>query len=238
MHNTRWPNHAKLHAGTDAVTPHSVNCGVYARCVGTLFAYAPDLWINPDCATTNTDKLFDEIYLFDGRGESENNIPYDISGLPPADGILPRDQQWHAGIAGAQPGAALLRNERNAQTEPVRAGASDLENYGSGMGCAAVRTPLEPTRRLAELRLLHHTLFDARARVSLAGAGLATMGNRQRPQISTPTVADVDVDDFLHGTGLARVRQSTAGILGQRLADYLGTRMNDGKPCGCAGQRR
>jgi len=176
---------------------------------------------------THRGKLLDEIYLFDGYGEKpEDGSPYDISKFPAEKGVLRVIANAMLALLETPISTAFYMNERNAQTALARGGGVDLENYGSVMGCAVIRAPIEQSRRLAELRLLHRALFDPTA--GIFGWGILDAEDKQ---MGSP-VASVSISSEDHNAFQRDVGKSarTDEYFQQLLLEYLVRRMNDGRP--------
>lgn len=181
----------------------------------------------PELRATHTGKLFDEMYLFDGQGEETNNDPYDISALPAEKGVLRVISNAMMALLEGPISTEFYLHEKNAQSGPSRSGAVDLESYGSVMGCSVIRAPVEATRRLAELRLLHKALFDPAHGIFGWGV-LDDEGNQRGADISTVSVTDDDRNAFDREVGVTR-SQSTDQFQ-ELLTAFLVRRMNDGRP--------
>ena len=179
----------------------------------------------PELRATHTGKLFDEMYLFDGQGEETNNDPYDISALPAEKGVLRVISNAMMALLEGPISTEFYLHEKNAQSGPSRSGAVDLESYGSVMGCAVIRAPIEATRRLAELRLLHKALFDP-AHGIFGWGTLDDEGNQRGADISTVSVTDDDRNAFGREVGVTRSQSPEQ--FQELLIAFLVRRMNDG----------
>lgn len=217
--------------------------GIDERCYATLreiqrmqlsnnseFVYT-SLLNQQELRATHSGKMFDEIYLFDGVGESKNDKAYDISRLAPEKGVLKVISNAMMGLLDGGMSSEFYFREKNTQANVAKSGRSDLENYGSVMGCAVYRVPFGATRRLVELRLLHHLLFDPSD--GLWGWGTVDELGHQTasPYFQIPSVADglanfkADISTNSGGT--------LAGIdFQQRLQSFLVARMNSDRRLG------
>jgi len=230
MHNARW---------SDRLGPQQRS----ARAFATLrelqrlrqkreaaFVYAPG-YGQRELEATSAGRIFDEVYLFDGKGEQANETSYDVSALPAGEGVL---EVLAAGmIAFLDPALSqrFLELEKNAQSEVARTGSARLENYVSAMGCCTVSVPVEEIRRLAELRLTHRALFDVEDGL-FGWERLERNGElAQRKQVNVGVSAR-DLAAFRQATGLAAGAASLppAGQVRARVRTYLDQVMNDGEP--------
>jgi|GEM_PF-3263019 len=180
----------------------------------------------PELRAVHTGKLFDEIYLFDGHGEGLDEVPYDISKLPASKGVLRVIANAMLALLETPLATAFYLNEKNAQSSVSRGGAVDLESYGSVMGCAVVQAPIEQSRRLAELRLLHRALFNP-------SHGIFGWGNLDAEDNQTATAVteiSLSAEDRNAFHREVAVSNQSAVQFQQLLLEFLMRRMNDGRP--------
>lgn len=201
----------------------------------THFTYVPNAQqseLDADCAG----KLFDDVYCFDGKGEeADGSTPFDISSLPAEEGVLRVIS--NALLALLEPTLAqrFYEDEKNTQSALLRQSksglAADLEEYGSVMGCATLIAPIEPSRRLMELRLVHQTLFHPEEglwgweRLDEHGRAI------EAGHVQVPGAAR-DLQDFWEH---ARFTSATLSQVGEpdrlrALTGYLEARMNASAP--------
>lgn len=179
----------------------------------------------------NPGRMFDEVYLFDGKGEEIEGTIYDISALPADEGVLAVMANGMLAFLDPALSQKFLELEKNAQSEVARTGSTKLENYVSAMGCCVVRVPIEEIRRLAELRLLHRTLLDCEDGL-IGWERLERDGTISRRKQALVNVTDRDLSEFLQETGLsfASANPLPAAQVRTRAIKHLERVMNDGEP--------
>ncbi|MFZ2359379.1 MAG: VWA domain-containing protein [Anaerolineae bacterium] len=229
MHNARW---------SDRLGPQQRS----ARAFATLrelqrlrqkrdaaFAYAPG-YGQRELEATSAGRIFDEVYLFDGKGEQMNETSYDVSALPAGEGVLEVIAAGLTAFLDPALSQRFLELEKNAQSEVARTGSARLENYVSAMGCCTASVPVEDIRRLAELRLAHRALFDVEDGL-FGWERLERNGDlAQRKQVRIDVSAR-DLAAFKQATGLGGgANPSPAGQTRAKVRAYLDQVMNDGEP--------
>ena len=127
---------------------------------GETFSYAPSLSQAALNASTKG-KLLDEIYLFDGHAENSDGTPHEIGHLPAELGVLRIISNALLALLEHDVASVFYQRVQNAQTAAARARADQRQIFISALGCGSIRAPIEPTRRLGELYLVHRVLFDA-----------------------------------------------------------------------------
>jgi hypothetical protein len=230
MHNARWSgqgNTQQLAARSFATLRELQRL---QRAGSVPFVYAPYI----DQAELNANsggKLFDEIYPFDGKGEDPAGKPFDISSLPAEEGVL--RVIGNGLLALLEPGLSqrFYENEKNAESKVTRSGGANLEDYGSALGCASLRAPIEPTRRLAECRLVHHALFHPEEGLW----GWELLDGQGKPVQSGQVVIPErprDLEDFWNFTRLqpTTLVKATEPERLRALVNFLQEKMNDGTP--------
>lgn len=177
----------------------------------------------PELRAVHRGKLFDEIYLFDGHGEKPDETEYDISRLPAERGVLRVISNAMLALLEAPISIEFYLNEKNAQSSVSRGGQIQLEEYGSVMGCAAVRAPVEQTRRLAELRLIHSALFDPM--YGFLGWGVLDDEDKQHSRsVTAPAISIEDQNAFFREVG---EKFPSPEYFQQLLLAFLMRRMNE-----------
>jgi uncharacterized protein YegL len=229
MHNAGWSSRTST--------------GLSERCYATvrelqrlqIIQETPFVYTNirtqPELQATHRGKMLDEIYLFDGVGQNPDAEIYDISRLPADKGVLRAITNAMLALLERNMASSFYQNEKNAQSQIARGGGVDAENYGSAMGCAILRAPIEPTRRLAELRLIHQTLFDPVE--GLWGWGTLTDKGEPQPSASIQvTFREEEVADFIREVGAPDRLKISSSELQRYLAEYLHEKMNEGDRIG------
>ncbi|MCA9366961.1 VWA domain-containing protein [Candidatus Kaiserbacteria bacterium] len=194
------------------------------------FIYAPDMG-QSKLRATSSGKLIDELYVLDGLGEDMNDTLYDISRLPADQGVL--RALGHSLLCLLEPKLAdhFYEVDQNIQTELARSGLPRLEEYASTFGCAVIQAPIQATRRLAGLRLVHHALFHPVE--GLLGLGTLDKAGTTHQRLPIETgFRQRDLDDFWDKSGLdpqtaPRLEPKT---LQRKVVQYLDDAMNDGRP--------
>ncbi len=231
MHNARW---------SDRLGPQQRS----ARAFATLrelqrlrqkrevpFIYAPG-YGQRELEATSAGRIFDEVYLFDGKGEQVDDTSYDVSALPAGEGVLEVIAAGLTAFLDPALSQRFLELEKNAQSEVARTGSARLENYVSAMGCCTVSVPVEEIRRLAELRLAHRALFDVEDGL-FGWERLERTGDLAQRKQARVDVSARDLAAFQQATGLGgevSASQPPAGQARAKVRAYLDQVMNDGEP--------
>lgn len=225
MHNADWPSRPPAHiaeAQSYATVRELQRLQLRQE---TQFTYT-NIRNQPELRSSHQGKMLDEIYLFDGIAQATNADPYDISRLPAEKGVLRAISNALLALLEPSLSKSFYENEKNAQSQISRSGEVDPENYGSVMGCAILRAPIEPTRRIAELRLIHQALFDPQE--GLWGWGILTETGESRPATAVnSSFREEEIHSFINDIGTPSNLKIRGKELQDHLIGYLHEQMNE-----------
>lgn len=196
------------------------------------FTYAPHLG-QPELDAKSEVPLFDEIFLFDGRGEERTDgYRHDLSHLSAEDGLLPAVAGCLIALLDRYISQGFYQDVKDQLTLPMRRGQLALENRVGAMGSFALRLPVEEMRRVVECRIVHKCLFDRKTGI-IEWEELDEAGEPQcRGDLPSTSVGPVGVEAFFQARGLSleTVQRLSASDFHRHLLAFLETQMNvDGR---------
>lgn len=176
--------------------------------------YAPGLG-QPELEARSLEPLFDEILLFDGRGEGER----DVSGWAAEDALLPCMAECFIALLDKETSKAFYDIGMNQSSQPLRKGQVPLEFVVGSAGCYALRLPWEEMSRIVGARLLHKMLFDRETGI----IGWEELDEKgcvcRRGEVVTPAVHPSHIEEFLSQCRLSR--ETAARLSGDDVYRYV-----------------
>lgn len=186
------------------------------------WVYAPGLGSPIQLEGTSQKTLFDEILLFDGKGENQ----FDLSAQTAEEGVLAMLSGCMIAMLDETTSVRVEANRANQLTIPVREGQVSVEQVVGSMGTFALRLPVDEVRRIVEARLMHRFLFGAKTGV-LPLEELDRNGKAIRSSIDLPlNEIKNEASEFVRSSSLASAGVSSIDSQRQ-ITDYLERRLNE-----------
>ena len=184
--------------------------------------YAPGLG-QKELKSTDKGPLFDEIYLFDGFGEEDN----DLSDLSASLGLLPGIAECVIALLNKNISQRFYEIGANQAAEPVRSGDVKFEDVVGSMGCYVLRLPVDEFRRILDVHLLHKFLFDYSTGV-IPFNQIDEQGNSRQKRSQISQIRSGDIEEFLNLRGIDSNKASSLSDKDViwHLTQYLEYRLN------------